>query len=688
LGNTHTLTQIAAAINTAVAAAGHGYNGTYDSVASAHAGTGSTGYLSLSGVTVGGSLSVTNNGMSKALGLATGTSDTVVSGAAQTLKLQLDGKAELDVDISSLGNNAKMSDIAAKINTALVADSATYGAAYANAAKANLDGSLSLTGVAGGGSVLVTNSTVSNTLGLTSNSANATATGSAIQTLNVSLDGKTAEQVSFAGIAGGGTPTLTAVAAKINAALVADTANYGASYANAAQANPDGTITISGLNKGSATGSVAVTNNVAGQTLGLTSGAGVSVSATGKDETLAQVVSFLNTTAQQTLGTSTAANIVSLNSTGAVTIASQTKGANSSVSVLSAGTTGGLAAALNLSGYVDSAQTGAARGAQSVVDSLKQAFNGNTTLQQAGLTAVAATNGNLEIKSNNGTEFRLDAFGTKTATTDSDLGFGDTGKAFTNSLTLAQGTASSVDVQGASAIGTFANANNTASISFQAMQFGNDDQSISISASSTAGVAQTPLTITLQNDSTAQTGASIDAAISAINTKLQQSDNATLRSITAVQETAANGTESINFVSSLASFNVAVSSSAGAAVGDGLNGGVAKTFTSAMNGSASSIAIDTQAGASQAISAIAAAVATLGSAQASIGRGENQLGYAISLAQSQITNFSAAESQIRDANVAQQAANLSKAQVLSQASIAAMAQANSAPQAVLSLLRG
>jgi flagellin len=78
----------------------------------------------------------------------------------------------------------------------------------------------------------------------------------------------------------------------------------------------------------------------------------------------------------------------------------------------------------------------------------------------------------------------------------------------------------------------------------------------------------------------------------------------------------------------------------------------------------------------------------LGSAQAAVGKGQNQLSYAVSLAQSQITNFSAAESVIRDANVAQQAANLSKAQVLTQASIAAMAQANSAPQAVLSLLRG
>ncbi len=64
------------------------------------------------------------------------------------------------------------------------------------------------------------------------------------------------------------------------------------------------------------------------------------------------------------------------------------------------------------------------------------------------------------------------------------------------------------------------------------------------------------------------------------------------------------------------------------------------------------------------------------------------LGYAINLAQSQITNFDSAESQIRDTDVAAAAANLSKAQVLQQASIAAMAQANSAPQQVLSLLRG
>jgi flagellin len=88
-----------------------------------------------------------------------------------------------------------------------------------------------------------------------------------------------------------------------------------------------------------------------------------------------------------------------------------------------------------------------------------------------------------------------------------------------------------------------------------------------------------------------------------------------------------------------------------------------------------------------AINAVTAAVQTLGNVQGIVGAGENQLNYAISLAQSQITNFDSAQSQIRDTDVAAQAANLSKAQVLQQASIAAMAQANSAPQQVLALLR-
>jgi flagellin len=93
-------------------------------------------------------------------------------------------------------------------------------------------------------------------------------------------------------------------------------------------------------------------------------------------------------------------------------------------------------------------------------------------------------------------------------------------------------------------------------------------------------------------------------------------------------------------------------------------------------------------GALNAITALDAAVQNLGKVQGTVGAGENSLQYALDLASAQITNLSSAESQIRDADVAQEAANLTKAQVLQQASVAAMAQANAAPQAILKLLQG
>jgi flagellin len=120
----------------------------------------------------------------------------------------------------------------------------------------------------------------------------------------------------------------------------------------------------------------------------------------------------------------------------------------------------------------------------------------------------------------------------------------------------------------------------------------------------------------------------------------------------------------------------------------------ASTFTDAVTvaGAGSSVAAVTAAagggnGALNAITALDAAVQNLGKVQGTVGAGENSLQYALDLANSQITNLSSAESQIRDADVATEAANLTKAQVLEQASIAAMAQANAAPQAVLKLLQ-
>lgn len=90
---------------------------------------------------------------------------------------------------------------------------------------------------------------------------------------------------------------------------------------------------------------------------------------------------------------------------------------------------------------------------------------------------------------------------------------------------------------------------------------------------------------------------------------------------------------------------------------------------------------------SAAITAVAAAVGSLGSVQGTVGAGINQLSFSINLAQSQITNYSSAQSALRDANMAQAATNMSKDQVLMQSSMAALAQANQIPQSILKLLQ-
>ncbi|HYA16467.1 MAG TPA: flagellin, partial [Bryobacteraceae bacterium] len=147
--------------------------------------------------------------------------------------------------------------------------------------------------------------------------------------------------------------------------------------------------------------------------------------------------------------------------------------------------------------------------------------------------------------------------------------------------------------------------------------------------------------------------------------------NSNLNSIGVYAVKAANGTD-IEFQSS-SSFSVNETAyTAGANGGTGnLLGGVGAVT---VNGPAAA-ASDTGAAIS-ALNLLNTAIQNLGLTQGTVGAGINKLNYAVNLAQSQITNYSAAESGIRDADVAQEAANLTKAQVLQQASLAALAQAN------------
>ena len=122
---------------------------------------------------------------------------------------------------------------------------------------------------------------------------------------------------------------------------------------------------------------------------------------------------------------------------------------------------------------------------------------------------------------------------------------------------------------------------------------------------------------------------------------------------------------------------------------DGANGTVNVSFGAATASTLgiSSATIATSAGASSAITSLQAAITALGSVQGSVGSAQNRLGFAISIAQSQIVNKTAAQSRIRDANIAEESANLTRFNILTQSGLASLAQANQSSSAVLSLLR-
>lgn len=70
-----------------------------------------------------------------------------------------------------------------------------------------------------------------------------------------------------------------------------------------------------------------------------------------------------------------------------------------------------------------------------------------------------------------------------------------------------------------------------------------------------------------------------------------------------------------------------------------------------------------------------------------IGAAQNRLGYTIANLKAAIVNQSAAESTIRDVDMAMEMATFTKNNILAQAGTAMLAQANQSGQSVLSLLR-
>lgn len=113
--------------------------------------------------------------------------------------------------------------------------------------------------------------------------------------------------------------------------------------------------------------------------------------------------------------------------------------------------------------------------------------------------------------------------------------------------------------------------------------------------------------------------------------------------------------------------------------GTGVDGGTANTggisFASATSSRNAISSIDTQ-------------IKNISTARANLGAVQNRFEHTINNLNVAVENLSASESRIRDTDMAQEMMSFTRSQILSQAGTAMLAQANSASQGVLSLLRG
>jgi flagellin len=101
----------------------------------------------------------------------------------------------------------------------------------------------------------------------------------------------------------------------------------------------------------------------------------------------------------------------------------------------------------------------------------------------------------------------------------------------------------------------------------------------------------------------------------------------------------------------------------------------------------STVTIATQTGANAALATLDSAIKSVSSERAKLGANQNRLEHTINNLGTTSENLSAAESRVRDVDMAKEMMNQTKNNILAQASQAMLAQANQQPQAVLQLLR-
>ena len=148
----------------------------------------------------------------------------------------------------------------------------------------------------------------------------------------------------------------------------------------------------------------------------------------------------------------------------------------------------------------------------------------------------------------------------------------------------------------------------------------------------------------------------------------------------------------VDRIAAVTEFNGVNMLAAGAAVDFqvGINSGDTITATFAQVDAATlgvdGIDLSTAAGADAALAVIDTAITSLSTSRSTIGATQNRLSVTVTNLSTAFENLNAANSRIRDVDVAEETAALTRNQILSQAGIAVLAQANQLPSAALSLI--
>jgi len=124
----------------------------------------------------------------------------------------------------------------------------------------------------------------------------------------------------------------------------------------------------------------------------------------------------------------------------------------------------------------------------------------------------------------------------------------------------------------------------------------------------------------------------------------------------------------------------------GANKGETLSIEIGDMTATALNVNADNLSVETSEDAQDTIELVDQAINIVSGERAKLGAKQNRLEHTIKNLDTAAENLQASESRIRDVDMAQEMMNFTKNNILNQAAIAMLAQANQVPQGVLQLL--